>query len=90
MNQFPSRRMQLSIHTWPPGSHHRANWEQCYYIFSGQARITVGEEESIVGPEGSAFMPPNVEHDIVAVGEEPLVAAVVTCHLDDEKTHDMD
>ena len=92
LNQFPSRRIQLSIHTWPPGkahgSHHHADWEQCYYIFSGRARITVGDEESVVGPGGSAFMPPKVDHDIVAVGDEPLVAAVVTCHLDDEKINE--
>ena len=88
LNQFPSQRIQLSIHTWPPGkahgSHHHKYWEQVYYIFSGQARISVGDEERVVGAGGSAFMPANVEHDIEAVGEEELVAAVVTCVLDDE------
>ena len=88
LNQFPSRRIQLSIHTWPPGkahgSHHHRSWEQCYYIFSGQAKITVGDEEKVVGPGGSAFMPPRVEHNIVAVGDQQLVAAVVTCVLDDD------
>ena len=44
----------------------------------------MGEEERTVGPGGSSFMPPGVKHDIEAVGEEELVAAVVTCHLDDE------
>ena len=92
LNQFASERIQLSVHTWPPGkahgSHHHKNWEQCYYIFSGQARITVGDETSTVGPGSSAFMPPNVEHDIEAVGDEPLVAAVVTCHLDDAKINE--
>ena len=87
LNQFPTQRIQLSIHTWPPGKahggHSHESWEQCYYIFSGQARIRVGEEDRTVGPGGSAFMPPGVEHDIEAVGEEDLVAAVVTCHLDD-------
>lgn len=94
LNQFPSRRIQLSIHTWPPGkahgSHHHAHWEQVYYIFAGQARITVGDEEQVVGPGSAAFMPPNVEHDIVAVGEETLIAAVVTCLLDDEKINELD
>ena len=87
LNQFPTRRIQLSIHTWPPGkahgSHSHESWEQCYYIFSGQARIRVGDEERTVGAGSSAHMPPGVEHDIEAVGEEELVAAVVTCHLDD-------
>ncbi len=88
LNQFPTRRIQLSIHTWPPGkahgSHHHRYWEQVYYIFSGQARIVVDGEERIVGAGGSAFMPANVDHDIEAVGDEEMVAAVVTCVLDDE------
>ena len=92
LNQFASQRLQLSIHTWPPGkahgSHHHANWEQCYYVFSGQALVTVGDEQRTVGPGGSAFMPPNIEHDIVAVGDETLVAAVATCHVDDDKIED--
>ena len=92
LNQFPTRRIQLSIHTWPPGkahgSHHHSHWEQVYYIFAGQAEITVGDEKNLVGPGSSAFMPPNVEHDIVAVGDETLVAAVVTCHLDDDKINE--
>jgi len=46
----------------------------------------VGDEEKVVGPGSSAFMLPQVEHDIVAVGDEDLVAAVVTCALDDERT----
>ena len=32
LNQFASERIQLSVHTWPPGkahgSHHHKNWEQ--------------------------------------------------------------
>ena len=94
LNQFPAQRIQLSIHTWPlgkaHGSHHHAHWEQCYYIFAGQARITVGDEEKVVGPGSSAFMPPQVEHDIAAVGDEDLVAAVVTCALDDERADQVD
>lgn len=92
LNQFPSQRIQLSIHTWPPGkahgSYHHSSWEQVYYIFAGQAEITVADEKKIVGPGSSAFMPPNIEHDIVAVGDETLVAAVVTCHLDDDKINE--
>ncbi len=94
LNQFRTERIQLSIHTWPPGkahgSHHHKNWEQCYYIFAGQAEVTVGDEKQVVGPGSSAFMPANVEHDIVAVGEEPLVAAVITCILDDDKADELD
>ena len=87
LNQFPTQRVSMSIHTWPPGkahgSHHHDDWEQIYYVFAGQAQITVGHETMTVGAGGSAFMPPKVEHDIVAVGDQPLVAAVVTCVLDE-------
>ena len=94
LNQFPTQRIQLSIHKWPPGKAHGRHshdyWEQCYYIFSGQALITVENEEKIIGAGGSAFMPAGLEHDIVAVGEEELVAAVVTCVLDDDKINEND
>ena len=94
LNQFPSKRIQLSIHTWPPGKahgmHNHKYWEQCYYVFAGEAEITVADETRIVGPGSSAFMPPEVDHDIVAVGDEILVAAVVTCLLDDEKISEPD
>ena len=67
LNQFRSKRIQLSIHTWPPGKAHGRHshryWEQCYYIFAGQALITVGDESTTVGPGSSAFMPPGVNHD---------------------------
>ena len=94
LNQFPCQRIQMSIHTWPPGkahgSHHHKHWEQLYYIFAGEAEITVGDEKKIVGPGSAAYMPPHVEHDIVAVGDEALVAAVVTCLLDDDKINEPD
>ena len=43
-----------------------------------------------MGPGCAAYMPPNVEHDIVAVGKETLVAAVVPCVLDDDKINEKD
>lgn len=89
LNQFPTRRLHLGVHTWPPGkdhgSHRHATWEQCYYIFAGQAEITIGAEKKVVGPGSSAYIPPGVEHDIVAVGNEPMVVANITCMLDDDE-----
>ena len=35
-------------------------------------------------------MPPNVDHDIVAVGKETLLATVVPCVLDDDKINEKD
>ncbi len=88
-NPFPTKRLIVGIHTWPPGkahgSHHHPSWEQCYYIFEGQAEITVGDEKKIVGPGGSAYMPAKVEHDVVAVGDETMVAAVISCVLDEDE-----
>jgi quercetin dioxygenase-like cupin family protein len=89
LNEFTTRRLIVGVHTWPPGkdhgSHHHPRWEQCYYIFAGQAEITVGEEKKIVGPGGSAYMPPGVEHNIMATGDETLVAAVVAVVLDEDE-----
>jgi quercetin dioxygenase-like cupin family protein len=44
----------------------------------------------VAGPGCSAFIPPNVKHDIVAVGDETLVATVATCLLDDDKLFEND
>ena len=89
LNQLVSRRVSFSLHKWPPGKahgmHHHKTWEQCYYIFAGQAQITVGDEKMVVGPGGSAYMPPNVDHDIVAVGNETLIAGVITCPLTEDE-----
>ncbi len=86
LNQFPTQRLICAIHTWPPGknhgTHHHPSWEQCYYIIAGQAEITVGNEKRIVGPGSASYMPAKVEHDVAAVGEEMLVAAVIGCVLD--------
>jgi quercetin dioxygenase-like cupin family protein len=89
LNQFPTKRLMVAIHTWPPGKphggHHHLTWEQCYYVFAGQAEISVGNEKKIVGPGGSAYMPAGMEHDIAAVGDETLVAAVIGCVLDEDE-----
>lgn len=89
LNQFPTRRLIFGIHTWPPGkahgTHHHPSWEQCYYVFAGKAEITVGDEKMVVGPGGAAYMPPRSEHDIIAVGDETLVAAVAGCVLDEDE-----
>ena len=86
LNQHQTRRIAIGIHNWPPGkahgSHRHENWEHLYYVISGKARITVGSETKTMGPGGSAYMPPGMEHDIVAVGDERMVAAVVVGVLD--------
>ncbi len=86
-NNFPTQRLIIGTHTWPPGrshgSHHHPNWEQCYYIMAGQAEITVGDEKRIVGPGSSAYMPANVDHNITAVGDEMMVAFNIGCVLDE-------
>ena len=89
LNQFPTQRLIIGIHTWPPGkscgSHNHTNREESYYIFAGQAEITVGDERKVVGAGSSAYMPPKVKHDLASVGDETLVAVVVGAVLDEDE-----
>ena len=57
--------------------------EQIYYVVSGQAEATVGDETAVVGPGSTVFIPPNVLHDFANAGEEELVMFVISSALGD-------
>jgi quercetin dioxygenase-like cupin family protein len=89
VEQFPTQRLAYGLHRWHPGKshggHHHANMEQCYYVFAGQAEITVGDEKKIAGPGSSSYSPLNMEHNIIAVGDETLVVGVIGCVLNEDE-----
>lgn len=85
LENMSSQRLVLAIHHYPPGRNHGLHkhdtWEQAYYVISGQAAVIVGDEEKVVGPGSSAYIPPNTMHDFRNVGDETLVIVNITATL---------
>ena len=52
---------------------HHAITEEIYYILSGTAAMTLGEESCPVGPGDAIAIPPSVRHTIRNTGTEELV-----------------
>lgn len=80
--QFGSQNLTI---TWVEGapesqqsSHsHQAN-EQAYVLVRGRGLMMVGDESQEVGPGTVIFVPPNTNHSIQNIGEEPLLFIGVT------------
>lgn len=70
--RFPSQRLQVGYHHFEESvdhePHYHETWEQFYFVIAGTARITVGDEQRIVGPGGMAYLPAGVMHSFEAVG----------------------
>ena len=85
LGNLSSERLQFGVHNYEPGKEHELHshptWEQFYYVISGQVRLKVGDEEGIVGPGGSAYIPAGVVHGFEALGNERLVMILAGCAL---------
>jgi len=70
-------RMQCGVMKMPRGTGARPHThpnEQWVYILQGQARASVaGQPETTVGPGALIYIPANVEHYVVSLGEEDTV-----------------
>lgn len=53
--------------------HHHAVTEEIYYILSGVAAMTLGDETRLVGPGDAIAIPPGLRHTIRNTGAEELV-----------------
>lgn len=53
--------------------HHHAVTEEIYYILSGSALMTLGEETRPVGPGDAIAIPPGTRHTILNDGPDELV-----------------
>ncbi|MFM8414913.1 MAG: cupin domain-containing protein [Planctomycetota bacterium] len=53
--------------------HHHAVTEEIYYILSGTADMTLGDETRPVGPGDAIAIPPGVRHTIRNTGPDELV-----------------
>lgn len=51
---------------------HRHDCDEVVVVLRGRARITIEGETTDVAAGASVVIPPNLVHDIVSVGDEPL------------------
>ncbi|HHO76517.1 MAG TPA: cupin domain-containing protein [Deltaproteobacteria bacterium] len=61
---WPKKRLSLQMHE--KRSEH-------WFVISGQAKVTIGKDQIILGPAGSADIPVGAVHRVENVSEEPLV-----------------
>lgn len=71
------RQQSLAEARLPPGRattpHHHAATEEIYYVLSGTAAMTIGQETRSVGPGDAIAIPPGVRHTILNTGDVELV-----------------
>jgi mannose-6-phosphate isomerase-like protein (cupin superfamily) len=71
------RQQSLAEARLAPGAatipHHHAVTEEIYYILSGTAAMTLGQETRGVGPGDAIAIPPGLRHTIRNTGPEELV-----------------
>jgi mannose-6-phosphate isomerase-like protein (cupin superfamily) len=53
--------------------HHHADTEEIYYILTGSADMTIGDETRGVGPGDAIAIPPGARHTIRNTGPDELV-----------------
>ena len=78
------RKQSLAEARLAPGQattpHHHAVTEEIYYILSGSAAMTLGEDTRPVGPGDAIAIPPGLRHTIRNTGAQELVF-LCTCAL---------
>jgi mannose-6-phosphate isomerase-like protein (cupin superfamily) len=75
-------RFAMMVNAIEPGTQdgagvHTHATEHGFYILRGRARFVIGDEEHIVGPQTSVFMPGDVPHLVANAGDETLEYVVV-------------
>lgn len=65
----------------PPGCavtpHHHDRLEEVYYIISGKGMMSVGGEQSEVGPGDAIYIPRGSRHTLANTGSEPIKLLLV-------------
>ena len=59
---------------------HEHPWEHEVFILSGECKVILGDEEKIVGPQAAIYVPPNLRHSFINVGQEKLVLLCLIPH----------
>jgi len=77
-----TEELGISVDTYEPGGgsvpHNHPEWEQSFYIVSGQALVTVGDEQKQLHAGDAAWTPPGVEHTFVNNGEDELKILIIS------------
>jgi quercetin dioxygenase-like cupin family protein len=69
-------QMMMVLNATLPGhevASHSHPHEQIGMVYSGKARLTIGEEEHVVGKGDFYCIPAGVPHSDVCIGDEPFV-----------------
>ena len=59
---------------------HSHPWEHEVFILSGKCKVILGDEEKIVDPHAAIYVPPNLRHSFVNVGQEKLTLLCLIPH----------
>lgn len=73
---FSGKNAMLVVNTIQPGFPpfpHEHPHEQILCIYEGECDVTIGEEIVRMGPGDMVVIPPNVHHDLVVIGDKPVV-----------------
>ncbi len=80
-DDLPPTKLKLSEIAVPPGysSEMRSDddREAAYYVVSGLASVTVGDEEATMGPRGAAYLPRGVTHGFRNAGRGLLTVVLI-------------
>jgi quercetin dioxygenase-like cupin family protein len=76
------KQMSVWETSFPPGvglplHSHPHPVEEFLYVLKGKGLETVGDEKREVGPGSAVFIPSEVEHNVVNIGDEMLILLVV-------------
>jgi len=63
----------IAPHTDGPPQHRHAQHDEGFYVVSGTARFTVGDEIHDAGPGTLVMIPPGAPHTFANPGEDPAV-----------------
>lgn len=63
----------VAPHTLGPPQHHHAQHNEGFYVVSGVARFTVGEDDVDAQAGTLVMVPPGAPHTFANPGDEPLV-----------------
>ena len=76
LGNISSSRMQFVVLTYASGGSHETHVhddnEQAYYIVSGQASITIGEDTLVLGPSGVTLIALGIPHGFHNSGDDLL------------------
>lgn len=59
---------------------HAHPWEHEIFILSGKCKAILGGEGEVVGPQAAIYVPPNLRHCFINVGEEKLILLCLIPH----------